>query len=134
MRELSIVKPNILFLVPLFVETFSNTIWRTAQKQGQTRTLRLALTASNTMLKFGLDRREKFFSSILEKFGGNLKYIICGGAPLDPRYIKEFRAMGIDLMLGYGITECSPIVSVNADLNGRRAADETVGGSEDRPA
>lgn len=127
MRELSIVKPSILFLVPLFVETFSNTIWRTAQKQGQTRTLRLALTASNTMLKFGLDRREKFFASILEKFGGNLKYIICGGAPLDPRYIKEFRAMGIDLMLGYGITECSPIVSVNATLNGRRAADETVG-------
>ena len=36
MRELSIVKPSILFLVPLFVETFSNTIWRTAQKQGQT--------------------------------------------------------------------------------------------------
>lgn len=35
--------------------------------------------------------------------------------------------MGIDLMLGYGITECSPIVSVNASLNGRRAADETVG-------
>lgn len=42
MQEMAIAKPNILFLVPLFIETFSNTIWRTAQKQGQTKTLRLA--------------------------------------------------------------------------------------------
>lgn len=127
MRELSIVKPNILFLVPLFIETFSSTIWRTAQKQGQARTLRMAMTASSAMLKIGLDRRNKFFSSVLEKFGGNLKYIICGGAPLNPRYIKEFRAMGIDLIQGYGITECSPIVSVNTTLSGRHAPDGSVG-------
>lgn len=127
MREMSIAKPNILFLVPLFIETFSNTIWRTAQKQGQAKTLRLAMTASGAMLKLGLDRRKKFFASVLEKFGGNLNYIICGGAPLDPQYIKEFRAMGIDLMQGYGITECSPIVSVNTALNGNRAPDDSVG-------
>ncbi len=127
MREMAIAKPNILFLVPLFIETFSNTIWRTAQKQGQTKTLRLAMTASNALMKVGVDKRQKFFSTILEKFGGNLKYIICGGAPLDPRYIKEFRAMGIDLMQGYGITECAPIVSVNTALSGLRAPDDSVG-------
>lgn len=79
------------------------------------------MTASNALMKVGVDKRQKFFSTILEKFGGNLKYIICGGAPLDPRYIKEFRAMGIDLMQGYGITECAPIVSVNTALSGLRA-------------
>jgi long-chain acyl-CoA synthetase len=127
MREMEIAKPNILFLVPLFLETFSNTIWRTAKKQGQARTLRLAMTASNTLRRVGLDRREKMFASIREKFGGNLKYIICGGAALDPRYIREFRTMGIDVMLGYGITECSPIISVNTALSGQRAPDESVG-------
>lgn len=127
MREMAIAKPNILFLVPLFIETFSNTIWRTAEKQGQTKTLRMAMTASNALMKVGVDKRQKFFSSILEKFGGNLKYIICGGAALDPRYVKEFRAMGIDLMQGYGITECSPVVAVNTSLSGLRAPDDSVG-------
>lgn len=127
MREMTIAKPNILFLVPLFIETFSNTIWRTAEKQGQAKTLRMAMTASNALMKVGVDKRQKFFSSILEKFGGNLKYIICGGAALDPRYIKEFRTMGIDLMQGYGITECSPIISVNTSLDGFRAPDDSVG-------
>lgn len=127
MREMTIAKPNILFLVPLFIETFSNTIWRTAEKQGQSKTLRMAMTASNALMKVGVDKRQKFFSSILEKFGGNLKYIICGGAALDPRYIKEFRTMGIDLMQGYGITECSPIISVNTSLDGFRAPDDSVG-------
>ncbi len=127
MREMTIAKPNILFLVPLFIETFSNTIWRTAEKQGQAKTLRMAMTASNALMKVGVDKRQKFFSSILEKFGGNLKYIICGGAALDPRYVKEFRTMGIDLMQGYGITECSPVVSVNTSLDGFRAPDDSVG-------
>lgn len=127
MREMTIAKPNILFLVPLFIETFSNTIWRTAEKQGQAKTLRMAMTASNALMKVGVDKRQKFFSSILEKFGGNLKYIICGGAALDLRYIKEFRTMGIDLMQGYGITECSPIISVNTSLDGFRAPDDSVG-------
>ena len=127
MREMEIAKPNILFLVPLFIETFSNTIWRTAKRQGQARTLRLALTASNTMRRVGLDHREKMFASIREKFGGKLRHIICGGAALDPRYIREFRSMGINLMVGYGITECSPIISVNTALSGQRAPDESVG-------
>ncbi len=127
MREMTIAKPNILFLVPLFIETFSNTIWRTAEKQGQAKTLRMAMTASNALMKVGVDKRQKFFSSILEKFGGNLKYIICGGAALDPHYVKEFRTMGIDLMQGYGITECSPIISVNTSLDGFRSSDDSVG-------
>lgn len=127
MRELSIAKPTILFLVPLFIETFSHTIWRTAEKQGQAKTLRLAMTASDALRKIGIDKRKQFFAAILEKFGGNLKHIICGGAPMDPRYIKEFRAMGISLMFGYGITECAPIVSVNTALSGRRAPDDSVG-------
>lgn len=127
MREMTIAKPNILFLVPLFIETFSNTIWRTAEKQGQAKTLRMAMTASNALMKVGVDKRQKFFSSILEKFGGNLKYIICGGAALDPHYVKEFRTMGIDLMQGYGITECSPVVAVNTSLDGFRAPDDSVG-------
>lgn len=113
MREIPIAKPQTLFLVPLFVETFSKTIWRTAEKSGQAKTLRRGMTASDALLRVGIDRREQLFSSVLDKFGGKLKYIICGGAPLDPRFVREFRSFGVEILNGYGITECSPVLAVN---------------------
>lgn len=113
MREIPIAKPQTLFLVPLFVETFYKTIWRNAEKQGQDKKLRRGIAASDALLRLGVDRRKEFFGAILSKFGGNLEYIICGGAPLDPKYVKEFRSLGITILNGYGITECSPVLAVN---------------------
>lgn len=113
MREIPVAKPTILVLVPLFVETFSKTIWRTAEKQGQAKTLRRGMAASDAMLRLGIDRRRKLFASVHDKFGGQLHTMICGGAPLDPRFVKEFRSLGVELINGYGITECAPVLSAN---------------------
>lgn len=60
-----------------------------------------------------IDLRSKLFASIISEFGGNLQYIICGGAYLDIKYVKWFRSMGIEVLNGYGITECSPVIAVN---------------------
>lgn len=113
MRDMTIAKPKTLALVPLFVETFSKTIWRTAAKEGQEKVLRRGIKASDAMMKLGIDRRKQLFKSLLSKFGGELECIVCGGAPLDPRFVKEFRSFGIEILNGYGITECSPVLSVN---------------------
>ena len=51
--------------------------------------------------------------SIHEAFGGNLEEIVCGGAPIRPEIGKFFNDIGVMLLNGYGITECSPLVSVN---------------------
>ena len=53
------------------------------------------------------------FKSIHDAFGGSLKQIICGGAPIRPEIGDFFNDIGITLINGYGITECSPLVSVN---------------------
>lgn len=106
-------KPYNLFLVPLFVETFYKKIWADAKKQGKDKLLKRMIGISNMLLKIGIDVRRLFFKSVIEAFGGNLKLIVSGGAPLDPFYVKGFRELGINVLNGYGITECSPIVSVN---------------------
>ena len=68
---------------------------------------------SDALLRIGIDLRKRLFREVLASFGGNLEYIICGGAPLDARYVKEFRSFGIEILNGYGTTECSPVAAVN---------------------
>ena len=106
-------KPQTMFLVPLFVEAFHKQIWKAAEKQKSTAKLKAAMATSDQLLKAGIDLRSKFFDSVLTPFGKRLTYIICGGAALDPFYVKEFRSWGIEILNGYGMTECSPVVSVN---------------------
>lgn len=124
MLSLKKQKPQHLFLVPLYVETFHRQIWAEAKKQVRDQTLRRMMQISDVLLKAGIDLRRKLFSSVQEAFGGKLEYIICGGAALDPFYVREFRSWGIEILNGYGTTECSPCVAVNRNLFHR---DGTVG-------
>lgn len=112
-RDLQVSKPQTVFMVPLFVETFYKTILETAKKSGKYKTLIRAAKISDILLRMGIDIRKTLFKSVHEAFGENLEYIICGGAPLDAKYVKAFRSWGINILNGYGITECAPVVSVN---------------------
>lgn len=107
------VKPQHLFAVPLIVETLYKTIWAQAKKQNKDKLLRKMLGISNFLLKIGIDLRKVLFKSVIDAFGGNINLIISGGAPIENKYVYEFNALGIDVLNGYGITECGPIVAVN---------------------
>ena len=112
-QDIAIAKPQTIFMVPLFVETFYKQIIETAKNSGQLSKLERGVKISDLLLKLGIDIRRKLFGTVLNAFGGNLEYIICGGAPLDVKYVKAFRSWGVSILNGYGITECSPVVSVN---------------------
>lgn len=105
--------PQTMFLVPLFVEFFHRQIWSEIRKRGKEKAFRALMQSTNLLLKMGIDVRKKTYASIHEAFGGRLEYIICGGAPLDSKYVKEFRTWGIEILNGYGTTECSPCTAVN---------------------
>lgn len=106
-------KPTLLVLVPLFLETIHKRIWETIRKKGIEKKVRTAMKVSDALLRTGVDMRAKFFSEITDVFGGRLKSIVVGGAPLDPQIVRDFYSFGITVLQGYGITECSPLVSVN---------------------
>lgn len=112
-RDMLIGKPKMIMMVPLFVETFHKTIWRTAKNQGKEKRLRFGMALSGALLRLGIDIRRYLFRSILEGFGGDLKYIVCGGAALQEKYAREFHNFGIEILNAYGITECSPGVTLS---------------------
>ncbi len=58
------------------------------------------------LLRFSKQTPETFF-------GGNLKWFVTGGAPCRRELIEEYNALGIQVLEGYGITECAPVISAN---------------------
>lgn len=111
--DMQTFKPQSISLVPLYVETIYNGIWKTAKSQGKEKLLKTMIGISGFLRKLGIDLRRKLFRSVLQQFGGELDLLICGGAPLKQSYIDGMDALGIQVLNGYGITECSPVVSVN---------------------
>ncbi len=107
-------KPNTLILVPLFVETLHKRIWDTIRSRGLEKKVRTGMKLAEHLLGLGIDIRKKLFSEITNAFGGNLTSIVCGGAPINPKILKDLYLFGVTVFEGYGITECSPLVAVNS--------------------
>lgn len=115
LKNLNLYKPKYIYVVPAFAEVFYKKIWSNAKSSGKEPLLKVMVKVSNFLRIFGIDLRYKLFKSVHDAFGGNLRKIVCGGAPLRQELGEFFNSIGISLTNGYGITECSPLVSVNHD-------------------
>ena len=115
LKNVQLYKPAHIYLVPAFSDLFYDKIHTSVRKQGKEKKFRFAIRLSNFLRRMGIDLRRKLFKEIHAQFGGKLRRIVCGGAPIRPEVGKFFDDIGIILTGGYGITECSPLVSVNED-------------------
>ena len=106
-------QPTILVTVPLILQTLYKEILNTARKKGRLERLRRAIRFNRSLQKIGLDISTLLFREVHTLLGGKLHTVICGGAALDTELIRFFQALGVEILQGYGITECSPVVSVN---------------------
>ena len=113
LKNLQFYKPDYIYVVPAFAELFYKKILSNAKENKKYGIMKTMIVVSNALRKIGIDVRKKLFKDVHNAFGGNLREIVCGGAPIRPEVGKFFDDIGIDLLNGYGITECSPLVSVN---------------------
>ncbi|MFA7174244.1 MAG: AMP-binding protein [Kiritimatiellia bacterium] len=99
-QDIKHLQPTILMAVPLLAEKLLVKIESKIQSK------RLA----RWMLKLGLGRLVG--RAVRKELGGRLRYIITGGAPCPIGILKGFKRLGIPMVEGYGLTECSPVVSI----------------------
>ncbi|MEM8695761.1 MAG: long-chain fatty acid--CoA ligase [Pseudomonadota bacterium] len=129
-------RPTIMVVVPRLFEVLRQRLLKTIEKQGK---------FPNYMLKKALDIGEKNYAGsvpikdkpmdvllnvilrpkIRKRFGGRLKAMVSGGAPLNPEIGIFFHSLGLTLLQGYGQTEAAPVISCNRPKTGLKM--DTVG-------
>lgn len=117
-------RPTIMVVVPRLFEVLRARIMKQVQKQGG-----LAEKLMNTALEVGTRRAEgkrqfgdglkdAMVSRLLkpkirQRFGGRMKAMVSGGAPLNPEVGIFFDSMGLTMLQGYGQTEAGPVIACN---------------------
>ncbi|MBR5538997.1 MAG: AMP-binding protein [Clostridia bacterium] len=112
-RELKEHKPEHLIVVPLYLETFYRRILAGIKDSGKEKVFYAITKVTDGLAKVGIDMKKALLKSVRSSFGGELKFVISGGAPLSSEIADTFKSLGIDILNGYGITECAPLLSVN---------------------
>ncbi len=118
-KNLVEAKTTVLIGVPLIFESIYDKLWKQAEKSGKAGNLKKAIKLNRILKALGIDSSKKLFKSIHEKFGGNLRLMITGAAGIDPNVLRGFEDLGFTMMQGYGLTECSPLVSGSPDFCNR---------------
>ena len=120
-KDIKLIKPDFVLCVPAFIERISKTIEKNIKETGKAKMIKVVQKVANGFNKMGIDFRRSVFKKVQEGFGGNLKYLFCGAAPLDPELIDIMESYGFNFLQGYGLTETSPLVSgttLKFDANG----------------
>ena len=110
-QNLNEYKVSVFVGVPLLIESIYKAIMKEVDKQGKTKIIKIAMKISNFLLKLHIDIRRKLFKQILDALGGELRFVVSGGAPADPKISKAFTSLGVRTVQGYGLTETAPVIA-----------------------
>lgn len=110
-KNLVEAEATVLIGVPLIFESIYDKLWKQAEKSGKANKLRRGIRLNKTLQAFGVDKSRTLFRSVHEKFGGKLRLVISGAAGIDPKVLRGFDDLGLRMLQGYGLTECSPLVA-----------------------
>lgn len=108
-------KPTLLLAVPLLYDKMFKAIYRgVKEKKLVAPVIRPMIRATDLLSKIGWKSSKKtVFKEIHHKFGGAVRCFIAGGAAPDPLVAKGLREFGFGFVQGYGLTETSPILTLN---------------------
>lgn len=106
---------TVMLGVPLVFEKMHKKVWKQAESSGKAKKMRRAVKISKVLGGENIKATKKLFGAVHSAMGGKMALFIAGGAPIDPEVIKDFNAMGMNMIQGYGMTENAPIIAVSRD-------------------
>jgi long-chain acyl-CoA synthetase len=112
MSDMKNEKPVYIHFVPLILEAVYRGIWQGIRAKHQEDEVKRLLEISASLKESDIAKKRELFASIVNELGG-VHTIICGGASVNTQMIDNFALWGIEIIDGYGITECSPVVAVS---------------------
>lgn len=115
-QNLKEIRPTVLISVPRIFERFYDTIWDRVNNSSEIKKkiFKWALSQQKGTAKYKI--ADLFvFKKIRNNLGGRLRITVSGGASLTEKLAKFFLKIGILILEGYGLTETSPVVSVNRE-------------------
>ena len=113
-KNMKEAKPDCLFAVPALIENMNKKIEKAIKETGKEGLIKTLGKVTTGLSKVGIDLRRKVFKKIQDNFGGNLKFIFCGAAPVDKSLIRKMESYGFIFYQGYGVTEASPLIAGTA--------------------
>ena len=112
-------KVSVFVCVPLMLEAMYKKIMAEVEKQGKTKIIKIGTKISKFLLKFGIDIRRKLFKQILDKLGGEIRFVISGASAIDRNVAEGFNNFGILTVQGYGLTETAPVLTAENEKSMR---------------
>lgn len=115
-QNLKETQASVMLGVPVVFETMHKRVIKQAESSGQLAKMRRTMNiVRKTKLYNKPEVVKKLFSKVHSSLGNNIDLFIAGGAAINPDVIRDYEALGIPMIQGYGMTECSPIIAVNKD-------------------
>ena len=100
-----------IIAVPRVLEMMYDRIQKGVAKSGKQKAFERLLKVNRSMRDMGINVSRTLFTSVLKEFGGKLRIIITGAAALNPVILRFFEDLGVTVLQGYGMTECTPLIS-----------------------
>ena len=109
MENLNEYNVSVMACVPGIYESIYATIVKKLEKQGK---LEQVMEDVEKYKDASMEKKKEVFADVHDMIGGKVKLFISGAAALDPKIEDGYRAFGINLVQGYGLTETSPVVGI----------------------
>ena len=100
-----------IIVVPRVLELVYDKIRKGIIKSGKEKTFYRAMRVNKALRKVGINLSRIIFKSVIDGLGGKLRVVITGAAALNPKIFRAFEDFGIMVLQGYGMTECTPLIS-----------------------
>ncbi len=110
-KNMQEVHNTVIIVVPRVLEMIYGRIQKSVAKGGKEKMFGRIMRLNRRLRRMGINVSRRIFHQIIDELGGNLRIVITGAAALSPEINRAFEDFGIIVLQGYGMTECTPLIS-----------------------